>query len=689
MNYSRIAIAAAGVALVCALFFNGVFVFFFFACLLAAIVLLILRLRSGDPPPPIPQPPVVPQPPLHNLPMAGQNAGAGAGAAVAPKTRTPVFEESIEFSKLDPQKDKARRIQLVQQVDTRISKSVVMTKRDIEKADAGDFELDRIGLYIWEARSGEWPDDRSRHVQNELDLARASGPQPSLMALEHAMESFNAAVGQGRAGLRAGEGDLLVSVHDSMKDYPGRDDAAKILKCADGLLSAAPAAPASQSQAAPQAMLSAYEEIRGQRVRDLANQRLIPLHVASLQVFMNLNDNGDIVINERYEVVSSEDGPIDFLPTALPRDYSFVPDGLKYDDKPADQSIEWKFDIEGATSGSARVLFDPPIGREPISYSRHWTRFNAVYFNQRDRRDSGVPGLTEDMSFPVRYRYDKLSFRIAFPKRLHPASFRVECKPILKEGEGKVDADESAWAQHAIDWDKDVGVVWLNLSEPLPGHSYALVWDLPPVDAGEMELTSRQSGIAEDLNRRFLALRDSSSRFREPALAALKGLATDLQEHFGDDLHVRLFAYISENGKGGLIEVLESAGGAAPLDWVMIGRTTVGRSFARKQGIVRYQSIEVRNVDKWFEKIPSEATLSNPCVAVAMPLLYPGNTGRRLGVLYVSTWNRDSQLLPVGVGIPETTSFGVSVVKWFANDLWNALEMPNVYELGRTTPVVN
>ena len=695
-NYPRIGLVAAAFTFLCALVFQGIFAFVFLACLIVAIVLFVLRLRSSGAPdgrqdqpqqPRVPPAPNVQQQPVQNHPIAGQNPGAATAPAVA--KRTPVFEESSEFSKLDPQKDKGRRVLLVQQVTSRISKSIVMTKRDIEKADAGDFELDRIGLYIWEARSGEWPEKRGTHIENELNLAKASGPQPNLLALLYALESFKTAVGQERVGLQAGEGELLSSIHDFMKEHPGLDDAATILECADELLSAKPEPPASQTQAPPQPMLDAYANAREQRIRELANQRQIPLHVASLQVFVRLTDDGDAVINERYEVVSSEGEPIDFLPTALPEDYSFVPDGLKYEDKPADQIIEWRFDTPGARSGSARVEFRPPIGREPISYKRHWTRFNAVYFNQRDRRDSGVPGLTEEMSFPVRYRYDKLSFRIAFPKRLHPASFRVECKRISKDRPGAVDVEESAWAQREIDWDNDHGVVWLALSKPLPGYSYALVWDLPPVDVGEMALTSKQSSIAEELNRRFLGLRDLSSHFREPGLAVLGSLAEVLQERFGSDLHVRLFAYTSGPEKGGLVEVLESGGGTEPPDWVTIGRTAVGRAFARKQGIVRYQSIEAKNEDKWFEKIPSEAHLDNPCVAVAWPLLYPGNTGRRLGVLYVSTWNRDTKLLPVGVDIPISTSFAASVVNWFANDLLNALDMPNVYELGAVRTVIH
>jgi hypothetical protein len=163
----------------------------------------------------------------------------------------------------------------------------------------------------------------------------------------------------------------------------------------------------------------------------------------------------------------------------------------------------------------------------------------------------------------------------------------------------------------------------------------------------------------------------------------MKTLAGVLQGRFGDDLHVRLFAYTSGPGKGELIEVLESGGGAPALGLVTIGRTTVGRSFARKQGIVRYQSIEAKNVDKWFEKIPSEANLDNPSVAVAMTLLYPGNTGRRLGVIYLSTWNRDSKLLPVGVDIPETKSFAISVVNWFANDLLKRFGSSQCVRTGR------
>jgi len=47
-----------------------------------------------------------------------------------------------------------------------------------------------------------------------------------------------------------------------------------------------------------------------------------------------------------------------------------------------------------------------------------------------------------------------------------------------------------------------------------------------------------------------------------------------------------------------------------------------------------------------------------------------------MGVTYVSTRNRDSKLLTVGVDIPETKSLAISDVNWFANDLLNAVDLP-------------
>jgi hypothetical protein len=90
-------------------------------------------------------------------------------------------------------------------VARRIDKSVVLTKRDIEKADTGDFGLDRIALYMWEGKSGGWPENRSVHVQREYQLAQVSGNDPSLMALEFALKSFKMAVEQKRVGLLRGK----------------------------------------------------------------------------------------------------------------------------------------------------------------------------------------------------------------------------------------------------------------------------------------------------------------------------------------------------------------------------------------------------------------------------------------------------------------------------------------------------
>jgi len=655
MNPLKIVTAATAVVFLLAIIFGGVIAYLSLGFFLTWLILMLAMLISGP----------------------------GRGAKVPPEH---LFEESLEFSKLNPHSDNERRHLLAQKVSRRIDKGLVLSKSDTAKADAGDYELDRIGLYVWEGVSGLWPQERCVHLRDELTLVKASRNSPSLMALEYALASFQKAVDQGRAGLTTEEIDLLAAIHDYMNDHLSLDGATGILAEVDGMLSAKPAKPAVTSQAAPPSMLAAYKTIREARLQELAKKRATPLRVTSLQVFMNLNDNGDAIINERYEVVSSEGDPIHFLPTNLPADYSFVPDALQYEDKPAGQSIEWKFDVEGALSGKARVFFNPPIGTNPISYSRHWTRFNAVYFNQRDREDSGFPGSTEEMSFPVRYRYDKLSFRITFPKRIHPARFNVLCKPLQESEPAPVDEDESAWAASGIDWDEKEGVVWLNVSDPLPGHSYHLVWDLPPVDADELTLTPWQSNIAKELNGRFLSLRESSAPVRGQALGAMTALASELQSRFGDDLHLRLFAYRSENGKGGLIEVLEGGGAAVSPELVTIGRTLVGRSFRRKRSILRYQSIELHEQDKSFEKIPSEADRERPCVAVAIPLLCPQKAGRRVGVLYVSTWARDTNLIQVGRAGADTDFFAAKVVHWYANELCNAVNMKGILQTAFEQP---
>jgi hypothetical protein len=655
MNLRLALILAAVVAMVLMLVAPGFFSYVFLACVVAVVGFEIAALVRA--------PEVPAKPPAAPLPVA-----------IPPKPEPAVFDESPEFDQLDRQSQGERRLALAHQVERKIDKGLVLTPREIDKADAGRYELDRIGLYVWEAKSGAWPGERSVHVRHEFQLIGASRNSPSLMALEYSLASFSTAVNQSRAPLTKEERVLMASIHDYMKDHRTLHGAAGIQSAADQLLSAQ--APAVPNPPAPSPALAAYETIRDRRFRELADALTIPLHVASLQVFVTINDNGDAVINERYEVVSSTGAPIDFVPTNLPADYSRVPEPPRYFPDSDQQSIEWKYDTPGATSGPARVLFDPPIGRDPISFSRKWTRFNAVYFNQSDRRDSGTPGTTEDLSFPVRYRYDRLSYRIVFPDRIHPAPFTVQCKP-LKDGDAAVpDPDESAWAAQGIDWERQDGAVWLDVASPLPGYSYYLAWDLPPVDAEESSLTPWQAGTAQELNDRFLSLRDVASPYRKDALAAMQILAGELEGHFGGELCLRLFTYISRNGKGGLIEVLERHGSAISSEMVVIGRTLVGRAYRRKISLAKYESVE----DKSFEKIPSEESQDRPCVAVAFPLLCPARKGRRVVVLYASTWSRETTLMQAGLVRPEPDFFTKKVVHWYANELCEAVNMKGVLQ---------
>jgi hypothetical protein len=654
LDFSKLRTAlvlAVGAALILALTAGGVFGYLFMLLAVALVIAVVATLSKKSDPAPLPQP------------LAAAR---------------PVFEDSIRFAGLDPFTSNEQRKSLAQQLEGRIGKGdVTLTRTEAGRADAAEYELDRIGLYFWEEHIGDWPSERGIHVRHEFERIKNAGKPKSLMPLHYALRAFDKCLRQARSEPSVEEkNEVLNPILSYVAARPEMDTTNDIKSRLEQLLQSKAAVPAVPSQAAPEERLIDYTQVREERFRQLAEARPIRLHIESFQAFVSLNDNGDAVMMERFEMVSSEGSEaIPFLPAKLETSYGFVPDVPKYYDMPEGQTIEWKFIDEKASQGEARIAFTPPVGRAPISFARHWTQFNAVYFNQADRADSGSPGSTESVAFPVLYRYDQLRIRISFPGQIFPGEFTVRASREDQNGQNIVDADESAWAAQSLDWDEKDGVVWLGISRPLTNYSYEVVWNLPPSEGAELKLTTQQSNTAEDLSKRFGSLANKTSPYRGGAIAAMQALGAGLEAEFGGDLRLMLYCYSSQNGRGGLLEVLERNGYNLTPKLVTIGRTLVGRSYRRKSALV-YQSVftGVEN-DKSFEPVPFEEGLPNPSVAIAVPLLCPEPGGRRAAVLYVSTRTADSKLVDVWNPGASRATFSRKVKHWYANEMCSALDM--------------
>lgn len=654
-NLMKILAAAIGVSLVLAMAMGGMFAYLFFALALVLVILIVLYLVA--------------------------NPSASARTHTLP-AREPVFEESRPFSELDPFSQNEGRKKLAQQLERRIQKGDhQLTAADLDRADAGDYELDRIGLYFWEEHTGQWPKERIVHVRHEFERIRNAGKPRSLMPLHYALRSFEKCLRQERSEPASDERqDVLEPILKYVIARPEIDQGDEVKDRVRSLLQNAPAAPATVSQAAPAAAQADYAKVRDQRYADLAAGREIKLRIESLQVFISLNDNGDAVLRERYEMVSSESSPISFIPAILETEYGFVPDVPRYTDKPDGQEIEWKFTNGAGNKRKADIVFHPPIGDQPISFTRYWTHFNAVYFNQRDRSDAGSPAATEDVVYPVKYRYDQLRIRVSFPRRIFPGDFTVQARRTAPDGSIVTDLEESDWAAQRLDWDENDSVVWVDIAHPLTGYSYHLLWNLPATDGDELRLPPEHFNQAEELAKRFVSLANQASPYRPAAVQAMQTLGADLENTFGGDIRLALYCYRQQSGEGGLIEVLERNGYKTSTKPVRIGRTLVGRSFRRKSALA-YQSVLTHVADdKSFEPVPSEEGLAKPCAAVAVPLLCPEPGGIRAAVIYISTRTADSKLVEVWKPGDARVLFGRKVKHWYANEMCNALDMKGLLQ---------
>ncbi len=114
-----------------------------------------------------------------------EQGGWIVGAATTP----PIFESARFFSTCTTLEDKKKAIQ---QIEVGLSHGTVrLTNMQMEQCAGSDYELDRIGLYLFEEYTAQPnPVSRLLHVQHEFDLISAATTARSPLPLFYALRSL-------------------------------------------------------------------------------------------------------------------------------------------------------------------------------------------------------------------------------------------------------------------------------------------------------------------------------------------------------------------------------------------------------------------------------------------------------------------------------------------------------------------
>ncbi len=145
----------------------------------------------------------------------------------------------------------------------------------------------------------------------------------------------------------------------------------------------------------------------------------------------------------------------------------------------ADRHISWKraSDLdENEEKIRGDIVFNPPLQRFPINAIMEASIVNRFLFDKRDSMKMKAIEHDEFSMF-IEDHVKELSVCIQFPESLKPERIRIE---VWDDRDGKSRNDgETGYCSQLLNYNENVRVITLSLSNPIPGHTYRIAWDLP------------------------------------------------------------------------------------------------------------------------------------------------------------------------------------------------------------------
>lgn len=372
--------------------------------------------------------------------------------------------------------------------------------------------------------------------------------------------------------------------------------------------------------------------------------------------------SGDEVIEEVFCEARAVSAAVRELPSTF-RSVAGWPDARKYEASPG-QEITWewltKMDDEGLRSAVTR--FEPPItAAKPITFRRTGRVANAFYFSKKDRRDAtDREETTENISFATRQAYEHIVLSAVFPRRHFPKTAWV----VVRDPERRRDEQETAFVSRELAIIPQASTISLSFERPLPGYTYEICWSLPDIDPDEPLLSERHDRIARAAG---YALSDA------PA-GSLGPLVETFRQQIPGDADCSLFVFSDREEGLRLVSstVLTQRDGNHEIH---VGQGVVGRAFRRGAVVVT-----VIDDERITERHALAPFTDETKVAVALPIRFPWNGGRRLGVVVLSSESNDF-LADCKTQPAQVVALMTAVRSWFIHDLAPALEIDGVDEL--------
>jgi len=443
---------------------------------------------------------------------------------------------------------------------------------------------------------------------------------------------------------------------------------------------------ATYEEGKPPVLIRSYAEARRVRFERLAARFAKVQAMKYVRLESIKEGSGDSMVEETVHDARAFGEAVPFLERVL-RSESGIFGDWNYESPPG-QKIDWKWiDPPGKPERKGQTLFDPPLHRTPLTFTRRGTTFNAIHFNQRDRLDStDQKSSEENLTMRTQQAYEELLLQVRFPTTAFPSDFRLQ---VTDENDRR-DYPEEQFTRSGLTRFAGLRTALLRLDSPLPGYHYRVVWDLPRDDVEELNLSASDAGLAAKIISALLDLRkpgnsraaqvDQSLAHLEKDILSAKTYASPTGE---DQLETVVFAY--DEGARGLVSAAARGNVRKDLMTRVIkpGKTIVGQAFRRRAEVV---FINVPGVQS--EALPyyePDEGLPQHTVIFAVPLFYPIRRGRKIAVLSLASRSNTSGLLCLDTDKAAMLALKEQALVWYAAELAPALGLPPI-PLGRPLP---